>query len=133
MRAYWDTSALLALLFDEPLTARARSARALFTENHAWSWLRIEAEAGAVRRDPGESWRAFLDPLLLATHWLEIPPAEHPAVLALNRRHRLRAAAAGHLYCFKRLSLVHPTAQLVCFDAELCAAARAEKLRVWSP
>jgi predicted nucleic acid-binding protein len=133
MRAYWDTSALLALLFDEPHTARARTASALCTEIHSWSWLRIEAEAGASRREPSEIWRASLDPLLRTVRWLEISPSEHSSLLTLNRRHRLRAADAGHLYCFSRLSLVHPQAQLVCFDAELCAAARAEKLRVWSP
>lgn len=100
MISYWDTSAAVALFFEEPNFSAALQARAAFKIAHMWAGSRVELEA---------------------------------AVVALNRRHRLRAADAGHLYYFHRLSLVHPDAQLVCFDTELCAAARAAKLRVWSP
>ena len=47
---FWDTSALLALVFDEPHSASASEALEATTEFHAWDWLTVEAKASLTRR-----------------------------------------------------------------------------------
>jgi len=133
MISYWDTSAAVALFFNEPHTAEAVRARALFTTAYMWSWGRVEMETACLRRAGAATRLASIRAFAADVSFHPIEPGELPAVLALNLRHRLRASDAGHLFCFQQISLVHPSAQLVCFDAELCAAARAAKLRVWPP
>jgi hypothetical protein len=133
MIAYWDTSALLALVFKEIHTPAALQANATATANYAWRWLEVEARAGLLRRRATESAWAELQVHLHSITWLDLPVADHPALLALNQRHRLRAADAGHLHCFQRAAHVLPDLVLVSFDAELTAAARSEKLRLFAP
>lgn len=133
MIAYWDTSALLSLVFNEVHTPDALRANAIATTNYAWRWMEIEARAGLLRRRASEAAWAELQLHLNSMTWLDLPATEHPALLALNQRHRLRAVDAGHLHCFQRAARVLPDLTLVCFDAELTAAARAEKLRVFAP
>lgn len=133
MQAYWDASAALALIFDEAHSAHARLAQSQFSIATAWSWTRVEIEAGVARRDRTGSYRLHLDALLARIIWFDLNPANYSAAIALNYRHRLRAAGAGHLFCLRQAQKIDATLTLVCFDAELCAAARAEKLRVWSP
>lgn len=50
MYAYWDASAALALIFTEPHTAAAVRAQAECATAVAWSWGRVEIEAGIARR-----------------------------------------------------------------------------------
>ena len=55
MIAYWDTSALLPLLLQEPHTPAAVEAAALVTLNYGWDWMQVETEAALRRRGPGET------------------------------------------------------------------------------
>jgi predicted nucleic acid-binding protein len=133
MIAYWDTSAVIALIFSEEHSAAAELAKKTTTQYYAWHWLHVEACCAIERRRGGSSAHAKLKLWCADATWLDLPVADHPALLAFNQRHRLRAADAGHLHCFQRAAHVLPDLVLVSFDAELTAAARAEKLRVFSP
>jgi predicted nucleic acid-binding protein len=133
MHAYWDTSALLALVVQEAHSADALKVEPLVTLNYAWEWMRVEAEAGLHRRQASESRFHALARHLRDIRWLTIARADHAAIGELNRRHRLRAADAGHLYCLMRATQTIPDIQLISFDQELTTAARAEGLRVWAP
>lgn len=133
MIAYWDTSALLPLILQEPHTAAAVEAAALVTLNYGWDWMQVEAEAALRRRNAPHSAVKSLRTQLQSFHWLSVTPTDHDMVCSLNSRHRLRAADAGHLFCLRRVAHVFPEIQFVCFDKELSAAARAERVRVWSP
>lgn len=133
MVLFWDTSAVLALVMQEPHSAEAMAAAAWATESYAWRWLRVEAAAGlARRRATDEHWRRLEE--VLAVLWdVDIPPARFGEVAAANRAWRLRAADAGHLFCFRQLTTVFPGIQMVCFDAEIRAAADLARLPLWSP
>jgi predicted nucleic acid-binding protein len=133
MQAYWDASAALALIFDEVHSPAARKAQTEFAVMTAWSWTRVEIEAGAARRDRSGSRRAAIAAMLSRITWLDLNEYDYSAVITLNLSHRLRASDAGHLFCLRRIQQLDPAIALVCFDTELCAAARAAKLRVWSP
>lgn len=133
MQAYWDASAALALVFEEIHSAAARKAQTEFAVMTAWSWTRVEIEAGAARRDRSGSRRAAIAAMLSRITWLKLDEHDYPAIITLNQSHRLRAADAGHLFCLRRIHQLDSTVTLVCFDADLCAAARAAKIRVWSP
>lgn len=133
MKAYWDASAVLALIFNEPNSAAASLARERTREVYAWSWMRVELAAGCARRRAHAGQRAALDRFLTRTYWIDIPSADFATVASANETWRLRAPDAGHLFALRRLAQVDPSTTLVCFDVELAAAARAEGLRVWSP
>jgi hypothetical protein len=133
MIAYWDTSALLPLLLQEPHTPAVLEAAGLVTLNYSWDWMRVEAEAAMRRRNAPQPAFKSLQVLLQSFHWLSVTPADYEAVCSLNSRHRLRAADAGHLFCLHRAAKVFPEIQLVGFDHDLAAAARMENLNVWSP
>lgn len=133
MIAYWDTSALLPLLLQEPHTTAAVEAAALVTLNYGWDWMQVETEAALCRRSAPQSAVESLRIQLQSFHWLSVTPADHKMICTLNFRHNLRAADAGHLFCLRRAAHVFPEIQFVCFDKELSDAARTEGIRVWSP
>jgi len=133
MIAYWDTSAVIALIFTEQHSAGAEIAKKATTQYYAWHWLHVEAHCAIDRRGGGTAAHAKLALWIADVKWLDVPSADYPALLTLNQRHRLRSADAGHLYCFQRAAHVLPDLQLVSFDTELTTAARAENLRVFSP
>lgn len=133
MKAYWDASALLALIFNESHSAHAALARAQTREMFAWSWARVEISAGSARRRADDHQRALLDQIVARMHWHELKSSDYPDLARANDTWRLRAADSGHLFAFRRLAQAEPGLSLVCFDTELRAAARAAKLRVWSP
>jgi predicted nucleic acid-binding protein len=133
MNLFWDTSALVALLFREPHSAEAEQARAATTSGHAWRWIRVEASAAMSRRGaPDERW-ARLEELVGGLHLIDLPPADLDILCRANRTWRLRAADAGHLHCFRRAAYAMPDLQLVTFDDEMIAAARAHGLPLWQP
>lgn len=103
---FFDTSALIPLLVDEPATARVRAA--LGTDDEGMVvWWGTEVEClsavarrerdGGLRRDDAERARANLRGLSSA--WYEIAPQEPVRILAgrLLRTHPLRAADALQL------------------------------------
>jgi predicted nucleic acid-binding protein len=133
MLAYWDTSAVAALIYPEAHSPLAKEANSLTTRSFAWRWMRVEIECALTRRGCAADQRDRLEAWLSVFTWLDLAPVEHPGLVELNRRHRLRAAYAGHLFVFRRTAEIVGDLTLVSFDAELLAAARAERLRVWSP
>jgi predicted nucleic acid-binding protein len=133
MRLFWDTSAVLPLIFLEPHSSAARGARDVCTEAYGWSWMRIEAEAGlARRRATPEQW-THLALLCGAFIWIDLLPAEYPALLALNRSTALRASDAGHLYSCERLGTLVKALRLITFDEELRVAATHRGVALWTP
>jgi predicted nucleic acid-binding protein len=133
MIAYWDTSAVLALILQEPHSPEAVRASEIVTLNYAWDWLRVEAESGLRRRQATEESFEALARHLQSFRWISLGRADFPAINSLNARHRLRAADAGHLYCLKQAAHILPEIRFVGFDRELTAAVQAEHLPVWTP
>jgi hypothetical protein len=133
MRAYWDASAVLALIFIEADSKVASIARDRTSEVYAWSWMQVELAAGLSRRGASTAQADALARFTERVFWLDLPATDFPAITKANETWRLRSADAGHLYCFQRAAQIFSDLQLVCFDRELGVAARAEKLRVWKP
>lgn len=133
MVLFWDTSAIVALIHQEPHSAMAREASAAATCSYAWSWLTVEAEAALARRGATPAQLIELAKHLAALRFEDIPSPELAALCSRNRNWRLRAADAGHLFCFTRVASVIPDLQLVTFDDEMLAVARRLKLAVWPP
>jgi len=123
MDLFFDTSAIVPLLLEEPRSPDALSALAKAERLFAWRWLQVETEAALARRratPPAWSeWRR----LASSIHWLELSESSFPAVCAFNRALRLRAADAGHLFVFDRALSVVPGLHLVSHDREMVDAA----------
>jgi predicted nucleic acid-binding protein len=118
MNTFWDTSALLALVFREPHTAQAQAAATKTTVAYAWWWLEVEAWSGLVRRSGNTEQNAVCRKALTAFAWVNFSRRKTQDLLRLNAKHRLRAADAGHLFCFKELSQTVSGLTLVSFDRE---------------
>ena len=130
MNCFWDTSAVLALIFQEPHTARAQKAAAETTVAYAWWWLEVEAWSGVVRRGGNAEQKAACRKALSGMAWMNFPRTRTEDLLKLNAKHGLRAADAGHLFCFKEMSRVVEGLVLVSFDREMVKAAKREGLVV---
>jgi hypothetical protein len=125
MERFFDTSAVVPLLLQEPQTAAALAALDRCTRVYAWRWLQVETEAAlARRRAPATAWSEWRE-LASAVSWLDMGEELLPQLCSFNRPLRLRAADAGHLFVFERALRVLPELQLVCFDREMNEAARA--------
>ena len=133
MHLFWDTSAILALIFDEAHSARARQASSMATRSLAWNWLKAEAWSGLVRRKSERIDIEKLNSLLSAIEYLNLETSHMDELCFCNRNWRLRAADAGHLFCFQQASFVLPDLQLVCFDEEMACVARKEGFLLWTP
>jgi len=133
MMLFWDTSAVLATVLREPHSDAAQEAARASSCSYAWNWLKVEAESALARRGATPTQWAALAALLGAIRFDDIPSRELSTLCARNRGWRLRAADAGHLYCFTRVATVIPEIQLVGFDEEMLAVARRLKLPIWAP
>jgi len=135
---FWDTSALVALLADEPRSAIAREALLADREIAAWWATRVEC-ASAVRRR--ERDRSLVGPAVaqalerlrsLAASWYELLPGD--ALRASAERslavHSLRAADALQLAAALEWRGSTAEAELVCFDERLRDAAAREGFRL---
>lgn len=136
---FWDSSALVALLVDEP---RSEPVRALLAEDGeivAWWATRVECVSAIRRRERAGGFdRAELDQVLallteLAEAWFEILPgaALRSAAERALAVHPLRASDALQLAA--ALTWRGPstaTAELVCFDERLGDAAAREGFRL---
>ncbi len=133
MDLFWDTSAILAMIFSETHSARAKEAWAASDDDFAWNWLKVEGESALARRNAEpvdwEKIRSAWESL----QFLDLSPKDLEGVCRANRTWRLRAADAGHLYCFQQAARVLPGIELVCFDEEMCAMARKLGLKLWQP
>ena len=133
MILFWDTSAIVAAVQQEPHSDAARKAVAAATCSFAWAWLKVEAESALGRRGATALQWAELAKQLAALRFEHIPQEELSRLCSQNREWRLRAADAGHLFCFTRVAAVIPDVQLVTFDDEMLAVARRLALPLWSP
>ncbi len=131
MNLFWDTSAVLSLVVEEPTSDSAREAWERSDLDFAWRWLVVEASAGLARRraSPGQ-WK-LLDDILADIRYVDMPSGDVKALCRANREWALRAADAGHLYVFKKALLIMPDIELICFDRELCAIAKKQRLPLW--
>lgn len=132
MHLFWDTSAVIPLVFQEAHSAQAARAHAAARWAFGWSWMRVEAEAALLRRRAGAQHWQELQKLASSFIWLELPPNEESAVRQFNRPLGLRASDAAHLYVFSKASGVDPAMQLVTFDQEMQSAALNCSLPVWT-
>lgn len=135
---FWDTSALVPLLLDQPATARVLGLLADDPEIVAWWGTPLECASAAARLrredrltvDDEDLVLALLE--RLAQTWCAILPSEEVREQAgrLLRVHSLRAADALQLAAARTWSGDSKGAELVTFDERLSKAARLEGFRV---
>lgn len=132
---YWDTSAILPLIVDEPSRERLFE---LFREDSqivAWWATPVEIASAVARRErerkisAEEADAALQAAKRLAAAWHEVVPSDAIRRTAerLLRVHPLRAADSLQLSAALTAASHDPsTLEMVCFDARLTAAARRE-------
>ena len=132
---FWDSSALLPLLIDEPRGALLRQLLAEDPLILAWWSSRVEMASALARREREglltgpETVAAFAGLQRLAQSWEEVTPGDpvRSAALRLLRAHALRAADSLQLAAAVVAASGEPAAlEIVCLDERLCAAARRE-------
>lgn len=128
---FWDTSALISILFKEKQTSTALKARDEGKRWLAWDWIRIEAYSALVRRGGKAQDLKYLQSILDQFEFLSIDPEEYPSLRKILDRHKLRSADAGHLHCLLKAEKLLSDLSFVCFDEELTKAARAEGVPVF--
>jgi predicted nucleic acid-binding protein len=131
---FWDSSAIVPLCLDQPLSARARSLYDEDTEMAVWWGTPVECASAfaRLRRDgifdqAGEdAARGLLAALQDA--WFEIQPGDalRRQALRVLRIHPLRAAGSLQLAAALEWGGSPPAGELVTFDERLKSAARRE-------
>ena len=136
---YWDSSALVALLVDEPRSAECRATLRRDALIVTWWGSRIECASALNRlerdhRFEGDGFDRSMEQLgLLAASWVEIEPLEQVRrrAIRLLRLHPLRAADALQLAAALTAAGEDPQRlDVVSNDDRLSAAARREGFRV---
>ncbi|NBW81687.1 PIN domain-containing protein [bacterium] len=131
MDLFWDTSAVVPLVFDELHTASALQAYQKGAGFFAWDWLAVEAEAALSRRKARNSeWEKWSE-ISRLFQWVHLPSHEWPEIRKLNRHWMLRAADAAHLYAFRRVCSILPDLRLVTFDDEQLSLASKKGFRLF--
>lgn len=136
---FWDTSALLPLLVDEP--ARERLLGLLEEDNEVLAWwgTPVEMASALARREreglltADEVTAALTAARALAESWHEIVPSDAVRRTAerLLRTHPLRAADSLQLAAALVAANHDPTSlAMVCMDEQLRLAARREGFSV---
>ena len=133
MNLFWDSSAILSVVFRESKSPQAVQAWDAGEYAYAWHWLKIETASALARRSANPGQWTHLQKMLGMFRFLELPEADYDDLCATNRRWRLTAADAGHLFCFQQASFVLPDLQMVCFDEEMTSVARKEGFLLWTP
>lgn len=132
MAAFFDTSAIVPLLLQEPHSGAAKLAVQTAGSIWAWRWAKVETEAALVRRKANpltwRNWRILENEI----HWLDSSDGFIPELCLFNRELGLRAADAGHLFIFERSATAIENLMLVTFDREMSEAAHALKLSVFN-
>lgn len=132
---YWDASALVPLLVEEPRTADARAALAEDAGIVTWWGTRIECTSAIARLEraaalsPRQATEAIEVLRAIATGWNEILPAEvvRETACRLLRVHPLRAADALQLAAATVMTGGRPAqAGFMAFDDRLRDAAGRE-------
>jgi uncharacterized protein len=119
---FWDTSAVIPLIMEEPHSASAIEIWQDSEAYWAWDWVHVEGEAALTRqsRTP-EIWKQWLF-ISQQIHCVSLQPHQHASLRMMNRGLGLRAADAGHVYVFDRLLEVLPDLMMVSFDQEMLDA-----------
>lgn len=139
---FWDTSALVPLLVDEPGSAAASALLREGAPMAVWWATPLEIGSALFRRErDGALSHAAVDQCLarldlLASAWAEVLPTELTREHALNllRRHPLRAADAAQLGAAITLARARPRGhRFATLDARLARAARGEGFELAFP
>lgn len=132
MLLFWDSSAVLPLIFKERHSDPALSAWRAGSAHLAWEWMEVETHAALVRRGFAEhhmaAWRMRLEQFLL----LGLPPGSSRSIMALNDEWALRSADAGHVFLFRQICEQFPGMKLVTFDGEMAAICQNRGWPIWS-
>lgn len=132
---FWDSSALVALLVDEPRSAAAEAWLREDPEIIVWWATEIECASAVARLeregalDPGGTRTALSRLRRLAGAWNEVEASDAVRRVALRilRVHPLRAADALQLAAASVAAEGDPASlEFVTFDARLAAAAELE-------
>lgn len=136
---FWDSSAIVALLVQQPGSSAAGQALAEDDEMVVWWGTRLECAAALFRLIRGEAIsvddgkRALTGLSALASAWAEVDPSATVRERAqlLVAKHPLKAADALQLAAaILALSPGRQEDGFVCLDRQLSSAARAERLHV---
>lgn len=136
---YWDASALVPLIVDEPGTTEVRAWLGQDSSIITWAWTRVEIVSAIERRArEGELSRSQRRETLsrfegLFGAWDEVTDvlAVRTLALGLLARHPLRAADAAQLGAALLATEGRPeTLEFVCLDERLALAAEKEGLPV---
>lgn len=132
--SYWDASALVPLLLEEPMSAAMRSIAAGDLQIVTWWGTEVECASALMRaqRDhpAADGVEALLTTLTLTSRRWQVvapTPAVKPLAVRMLRVHALRAGGALHLAAAS-IAAQHEPGGLgfVCLDARLRAAAGKE-------
>ncbi len=132
---FWDTSAIVPVLLEEPSSPRARELADDGTQLAVWWATLVECVAAIARRDRGgeldtEQVTLARETLgALMSRWTEIPPTERirKSAQRLVSVHDLRTANAFQLAAALAASDGEPeTIAIVTLDERLALAARRE-------
>lgn len=132
---FWDTSGLVPLVVDEPLSARARRLAQSGGAMVVWWGTATECLSALARREreavlspaAADQARALLTVLQQAWHEILATETVRAHAARLLRRHPLRAADALQLAAALTWAAGRPAAsRLATFDQRLAEAARGE-------
>lgn len=133
--AFWDSSALVPLCYQQPQTQKARQALRTFPDIVVWWSTRVECTSALCRLEreqqltTQQAQQSFEKLEKYSGRWIEITPSDEVRTLAegLLRKHQLRAAdslqlAAALVWCNS-----YPKGRaFVCDDGKLIEAAEKE-------
>jgi uncharacterized protein len=139
MPAFWDSSALLLLICQQPRSQQARIAQRSYSIINVWWGTRVECQSALQRLiregelSAKEERQAFLSLEKLSAQWVEIQPTEETRQVAerLLRLHPLRAADAWQLSAAMIWCNRNPRGRIfICDDVKLREAAEKEGFNV---
>jgi predicted nucleic acid-binding protein len=139
---FWDSSAVVPLLVDEPASPAALAEYRRDPEQAVWWATEVECVSALARLEregslDGTAVRDALERLAwLASAWLEVQPVERSRRIAarLLRVHPLRAADAFQLSAALIVAEDEPASvEVVTLDDRLALAAEREGCRVVRP
>jgi len=124
VNVFFDTSAVVPLIFREPRSAQARQAWNESSLRIGWQWLRVETEAALCRRKGNAAAWSLWRKIETGIHWVEPDGEWWEHLKVFNRGVGLRAADAGHLYVMERCAASVADLVLVTFDGEMANVAK---------
>ena len=136
---FWDSSAVVALLVEEPASSDIRRLARTYGPPVVWWGTLVECSSALARRSrfaaslPSEQRRITVRLVELGGLWTEIQPGEalRERALRLLAAHNLRAADALQLAAALVWAEERPAGRVfVCLDARLREAARLDGFTV---